>query len=350
MSDKPSRRGLAAAAKTQIRQVVSLAIVVLVLVGIIYTVAGQQYGKAEFVARFLFFRQPDIKQKPVQIVDLRAMIATTPEMMTAGKQIFATNCTPCHGDDGFGNGPRSAGLNPPPRNFHQPKFRYGTDILTLFHTVTHGSPGTAMPSFANVLTPEERMDVVHFVQHWIPDPAKVTPAEIAALPAPSAPPSGPMPLPKLNPVPEGPRIPIALAMKLMARPAPQDPPAPAVADNAQGAALYATQCQSCHGAAGEGEIPVEMLTSHPYAEVEAQSFRAPLRPEWRGNEAAFAHLVAHGLPGRMMPGFGTLTQPQMDALYAHVLHLAGGAANANAAAAGTPVASAGTRAKKGGRS
>jgi mono/diheme cytochrome c family protein len=33
-------------------------------------------------------------------------------------ELFATRCTPCHGPQGMGNGPASAALTPPPRNFH----------------------------------------------------------------------------------------------------------------------------------------------------------------------------------------------------------------------------------------
>jgi mono/diheme cytochrome c family protein len=33
-------------------------------------------------------------------------------------QIFSTRCFTCHGPNGEGNGPASAGLAPPPRNFH----------------------------------------------------------------------------------------------------------------------------------------------------------------------------------------------------------------------------------------
>lgn len=34
------------------------------------------------------------------------------------EEIFSTRCTPCHGPRGMGNGPASAALTPPPRNFH----------------------------------------------------------------------------------------------------------------------------------------------------------------------------------------------------------------------------------------
>jgi mono/diheme cytochrome c family protein len=33
------------------------------------------------------------------------------------KQIFSTRCMTCHGPEGAGDGPASAGLTPPPRNF-----------------------------------------------------------------------------------------------------------------------------------------------------------------------------------------------------------------------------------------
>jgi mono/diheme cytochrome c family protein len=38
-------------------------------------------------------------------------------------QIFASRCTTCHGPQGEGDGPASAGLTPPPRNFHDPAFQ-----------------------------------------------------------------------------------------------------------------------------------------------------------------------------------------------------------------------------------
>ena len=33
------------------------------------------------------------------------------------KELFANRCTPCHGPQGMGDGPASAGLTPKPRNF-----------------------------------------------------------------------------------------------------------------------------------------------------------------------------------------------------------------------------------------
>jgi len=37
--------------------------------------------------------------------------------------IFSTRCFTCHGPEGAGDGPGSAGLNPPPRNFQDPEWQ-----------------------------------------------------------------------------------------------------------------------------------------------------------------------------------------------------------------------------------
>lgn len=39
------------------------------------------------------------------------------------EQIFATRCFACHGPQGKGDGPASAGLTPPPRNFTDPAWQ-----------------------------------------------------------------------------------------------------------------------------------------------------------------------------------------------------------------------------------
>jgi mono/diheme cytochrome c family protein len=41
----------------------------------------------------------------------------------AAEQIFATRCFTCHGAQGAGDGPASAGLTPPPRNFTDPAWQ-----------------------------------------------------------------------------------------------------------------------------------------------------------------------------------------------------------------------------------
>jgi len=322
-----------------IKSLLGFALVVLVAGYLIYSAFGGQYGRARFQARFDFRKPPP--PGAATFVDLHPLLKPTPKLLAEGQQVFAANCAPCHGADGYGNGPRAAGLNPPPRNYHTGVFRFGTSVLTMYHTVTNGSPGTSMPSFV-ALTPEERMAVIHYIRQTFVPVNALQPnsqADLEAIETPAA--AGPAPLPPLNPVPSGPRIPIYLAMQIVAAEsqpagaaAAAPPPAPAAVDLVLGGALYRSRCQSCHGARGQGGIPTMMVDSDPYLEVTAANFHKPQMLRSLEDAAGFDKIVLHGLPGRMMPGHGTLTRPQLDSLYAYVRQLA--AAPAAAPAGGQP--------------
>lgn len=49
--------------------------------------------------------------------------AITEAARTEAQQIFSTRCMTCHGLEGKGDGPGSAGLSPPPRNFQDPTWQ-----------------------------------------------------------------------------------------------------------------------------------------------------------------------------------------------------------------------------------
>lgn len=316
MSQQPSQPSL--------KSLLGFVAVVAVAGWLIYTAFGGEFGRASFDARFDFHKPPP--PGAATVVDLHPLLDSTPKLQAEGKEVFTANCVPCHGADGRGDGPRAAGLNPPPRNYTSGVFKFGTSVLALYHTVTNGSPGTSMPSFV-ALTPEERMAAVHYIRAtFIPKAALQanTPAQLASIETPAA--AGPTALPPLNPVPNGPRIPIYLAMRLVASEAPAPAAggataAPGPVSLAQGEALYRTQCQTCHGAQGQGGSPVMMIGSDPYVEVSAQSFHDPIILKSLSDRAGFDTVVLHGLPGRMMPPAGTLTHPQLDSLYAYVQQL-----------------------------
>src|SRR5207249_1305258 len=101
------------------------------------------------------------------------------DMIAAGKRVYFTKCVWCHGVDGGGDGPGADRLWPRPRNFNQGTFKIRHTASgelplfdakkpipgqnDLFETVTHGLPGSAMPSWEGILTEEQRLQVLSFV-------------------------------------------------------------------------------------------------------------------------------------------------------------------------------------------
>lgn len=101
------------------------------------------------------------------------------DMIEAGKRVYFTKCVWCHGVEGAGDGPAADRLWPRPRNFNQGTFKIrhtasgelplfdATKPIAgqndLFETVTHGLPGSAMPSWDGILTDEQRLQVLSFV-------------------------------------------------------------------------------------------------------------------------------------------------------------------------------------------
>ncbi|RMH09829.1 MAG: hypothetical protein D6704_00585, partial [Nitrospirae bacterium] len=97
-------------------------------------------------------------------------VRPTEEQIERGKQIYFTECVWCHGVEGAGDGPAADRLWPRPRNFTQGifKIRHTASgelplIEDLFETVTHGLPGSVMPSWEGVLSEQQRRDVVAFI-------------------------------------------------------------------------------------------------------------------------------------------------------------------------------------------
>jgi mono/diheme cytochrome c family protein len=85
-----------------------------------------------------------------------------------GKRVYGERCAPCHGDDGGGNGPAAAALEPRPRNFRDATFWKGRDVAQIRQVVRQGKPGTMMQPFQGVLTDEEIDAVVAFVERFRP--------------------------------------------------------------------------------------------------------------------------------------------------------------------------------------
>jgi len=68
----------------------------------------------------------------------------------AAEEIFSTRCATCHGVSGAGNGPGSAALDPPPRDFRDPTWQASVNDDHLTKIILYGGAAVgrspAMPS------------------------------------------------------------------------------------------------------------------------------------------------------------------------------------------------------------
>ena len=92
----------------------------------------------------------------------RSPIPATSESVAAGLSLYATHCQLCHGTEGLGDGPASAGLNPPPANLpvHVPLH----PDRALFGFIHDGIEGAAMPALGETLSDDEIWHLVNYMR------------------------------------------------------------------------------------------------------------------------------------------------------------------------------------------
>jgi mono/diheme cytochrome c family protein len=77
------------------------------------------------------------------------------------KEIFETRCSSCHGEEGRGNGPASAVLNPKPQNFHDPKWQASVTDEQLTQAIIYGGAAVGKsPAMAANPDLQEKPEVV----------------------------------------------------------------------------------------------------------------------------------------------------------------------------------------------
>jgi mono/diheme cytochrome c family protein len=125
---------------------------------------------------------PMVRARTVPAIDIKKLAEPTTDLLAAGKNIFVTMCASCHGEDGKGNGPGAAALNPPPRNFENEEgWKNGITLSGIYTTLQEGIPGTGMISY-EILTPKDKFSLIHYMRsEFISNPPKVSTDELAAL-------------------------------------------------------------------------------------------------------------------------------------------------------------------------
>lgn len=108
-----------------------------------------------------------------QILEQQALTRTnpipdTPESRAQGQALYQTNCLPCHGAAGLGDGPVAVTLRPPPANLQVHMVPGVHTDAQIFEWITNGYPDSPMPAFKDVLTENQRWHVMNYIRTLVP--------------------------------------------------------------------------------------------------------------------------------------------------------------------------------------
>src|SRR3984957_16330403 len=135
-----------------------------------YALTDQQ--RVDLVAFIKTFSPRWKSEKPGAPIQVPPEPAVNLESMQHGKELFTKlECWKCHGTEGRGDGPAAATLtdsnNQPIRPYDfgsGSRFKCGTTNSDLFKIFMTGLDGSPMPSFTDVLKPNEAWDLVHYLR------------------------------------------------------------------------------------------------------------------------------------------------------------------------------------------
>ncbi len=91
-------------------------------------------------------------------------LPSRPPSLERGAVVYQERCAACHGESGRGDGPKAKSLKgPPPANLADPQILGNKSLLDIFRRIAVGTPGTAMPEFAEDVSAEDRWAVASYV-------------------------------------------------------------------------------------------------------------------------------------------------------------------------------------------
>jgi high-affinity iron transporter len=93
-----------------------------------------------------------------------------PPSAARGAALFTAHCSSCHGAGGAGDGPEAARVARRPADFTDVEFMRGETPLDFFHVISLGRRGAAMPGWEDVLSVQERWDLVAYLWSLAADP------------------------------------------------------------------------------------------------------------------------------------------------------------------------------------
>lgn len=128
--------------------------------------------RADLVAFIKTFSPRWKTEKPGDPIQVPAEPALTVASIQHGKELFQKlECWKCHGNEGRGDGPSASTLTDSndqpirPYNFTSDnRSKCGKTNKDLYKIFMTGLDGTPMPSFADVIKPEDAWDLVHYLR------------------------------------------------------------------------------------------------------------------------------------------------------------------------------------------
>jgi mono/diheme cytochrome c family protein len=129
-------------------------------------------NRADLVAFIKTFSPRWKTEKAGDVIPVPLEPKLTLESIKHGQELFQKlECWKCHGQEGRGDGPSASTLTDSsdqpirPYNFAAgSRFKCGSTNQDLYKIFLSGVDGTPMPSFADVVKPDEAWDLVHFLR------------------------------------------------------------------------------------------------------------------------------------------------------------------------------------------
>lgn len=202
--------------------------------------------------------------------------AITDELVALGEDVYARECSSCHGTEGAGDGPGAHYVNPRPRNFELAVYKLRStpngELPTtgdLFKTITNGIENSMMPAFKS-LPERERWAVVEVIRRF-------------------------------GGIEEEEGVPITVS----------EAPEVTAASIANGRKVYQRlDCSSCHGVDGTGDGPSSLTLEN---DAEERVWAANLTTGvYKGGSKPIDlyQRIANGLDGSPMPSYSEEAKPQ----------------------------------------
>jgi mono/diheme cytochrome c family protein len=135
-------------------------------------IALTDQNRADLVAFIKTFSPRWKTEKPGTPITLPSETPVTLQSIKHGQELFQKlECWKCHGPEGRGDGPSASTLTDNndqpirPYNFAAgSRFKCGSTNQDLYKIFMTGVDGTPMPSFADVIKPEDAWDLVHYLR------------------------------------------------------------------------------------------------------------------------------------------------------------------------------------------